>query len=64
MREWVPERLESGLRGLGSDGERAHAHLPPEDEAQTPGHHRARDAKTLKEGSFSKSCARGLRLVG
>ena len=50
MREWVPERLESGLRGLGSDGSTAYAHLPPEDEAQTPGHHRARDAQNVEGG--------------
>ena len=50
MREWVPERLESGLRGLGSDGSTAYAHLSPEDEAQTPGHHRARDAQNVEGG--------------
>ena len=50
MREWVPERLESGLKGLGSDGSTGHAHLPPEDEAQIPGHHRARDAQNVEGG--------------
>ena len=50
MREWVPERLESVLRGLGSDGSTVYVHLSRKEVELDFRHHRARDAQNVEGG--------------
>ena len=50
MREWVPARLESGLRGLGSDGSTGDGHLSRKEVELSFRLHRARDAQNVEGG--------------